>query len=89
MIKCYTDIDKNLKQDICRQFKSGCDFDTIIKMYPGVKSIIDIGGEDAKIIIVNDGVVVDYAINTSCNAGCGSFISYVANKLNIDIKLRK
>lgn len=39
MIKCYTDIDKNLKQDICRQYKSGCDFGTIIKMYPGVEYI--------------------------------------------------
>lgn len=55
-----------------------------MKVYPDVKTIIDIGGEDSKIIIVNDGVVVDYAINTSCNAGCGSFMDSLARRMNID-----
>ncbi len=56
-----------------------------IKMYPDVKTIIDIGGEDSKLIIVNDGVVVDYAMNTSCNAGTGSFIEMFANKLKVNM----
>lgn len=55
-----------------------------IRLYPDVKTIIDIGGEDSKIIVVNNGVVVDYAINTSCNAGCGSFIDSLVRRINID-----
>lgn len=56
-----------------------------ITMYPDVKTILEIGGEDAKIVIVKDGVVVDYMINTSCNAGVGSFISSMAYKLDVSI----
>lgn len=58
-----------------------------IRLYPDVKTIIDIGGENSKIIIVNNGVVVDYAINTSCNAGTGSFIDTLAKRMNINISL--
>ena len=58
-----------------------------IRMYPDVRTIIDIGGEDSKIIIVNDGVVIDYGISNSCNTGCGSFIDTIAKKMRIDINL--
>lgn len=56
-----------------------------VNIYPNVKTIIEIGGEDSKIILVNDGIVTDYAFNTLCSAGAGLFIDNLAKQLNIDI----
>lgn len=53
---------------------------------PNVKTIIEIGGQDSKIIILRDGVVVDFAMNTVCAAGTGSFLDRQAIRLGIDIK---
>lgn len=53
---------------------------------PKVKTIIEIGGQDSKIIILRDGVVVDFAMNTVCAAGTGSFLDRQAIRLGIDIK---
>ena len=40
---------------------------------PEVRTIFEIGGQDSKIIILQNGVVVDFAMNTICAAGTGSF----------------
>ena len=63
----------------------------VYKMYPNAKTIFDIGSEDAKIISVDDGNILDYVINTSCNAGCGSFILNLSRKMDINniSKLKK
>lgn len=52
---------------------------------PQVATIIEIGGQDSKIIILRDGVVVDFAMNTVCAAGTGSFLDQQATRLNIPI----
>ena len=44
-------------------------------LYPDVRTIFEIGGQDSKIILIENGVVVDYAMNTLCAAGTGSFLS--------------
>lgn len=51
-----------------------------------VKTIIEIGGQDSKIIILRNGVVMDFAMNTVCAAGTGSFIDRQAERLEIPIK---
>ena len=51
-----------------------------------VKTILEIGGQDSKIIILRDGIVTDFAMNTVCAAGTGSFIDRQASRLGIDIK---
>lgn len=53
---------------------------------PNVRTIIEIGGQDSKIIILRDGIVVDFAMNTVCAAGTGSFLDRQAIRLGIDIK---
>lgn len=53
---------------------------------PEVKTILEIGGQDSKIIILRDGVVVDFAMNTVCAAGTGSFLDHQAARLNIPIE---
>ncbi|MFY9483234.1 MAG: acyl-CoA dehydratase activase [Tissierellaceae bacterium] len=52
---------------------------------PEVKTIIEIGGQDSKIIIIEDGIVVDFAMNTVCAAGTGSFLDRQALRLNMEI----
>ncbi|MGB4701602.1 MAG: acyl-CoA dehydratase activase [Syntrophomonadaceae bacterium] len=53
---------------------------------PGVRTIIEIGGQDSKIIILRDGVVTDFAMNTVCAAGTGSFLDQQASRLLIPIE---
>lgn len=50
-----------------------------------VKTILEIGGQDSKIIIIKDGIVTDFAMNTVCAAGTGSFLDRQAGRLGIDI----
>jgi predicted CoA-substrate-specific enzyme activase len=51
-----------------------------------VKTIIEIGGQDSKIIILREGVVTDFAMNTVCAAGTGSFLDQQASRLLISIE---
>lgn len=53
---------------------------------PGVQTIIEIGGQDSKIIIIRDDVVVDFGMNTVCAAGTGSFLDHQASRLSINIE---
>ncbi len=53
---------------------------------PEVQTIIEIGGQDSKIIIVRDGVVIDFGMNTVCAAGTGSFLDHQALRLNMSIE---
>lgn len=57
-----------------------------LNYYPNVKTILEIGGQDSKIILLNDGIITDYAMNTLCAAGTGSFLSSQAKRLNLDIE---
>ncbi|OIO14407.1 2-hydroxyglutaryl-CoA dehydratase [Candidatus Gottesmanbacteria bacterium CG11_big_fil_rev_8_21_14_0_20_37_11] len=54
--------------------------------HPKVKTIFEIGGQDSKIILIDDGIVVDYAMNTLCAAGTGSFLSSQARRLGIPVE---
>ncbi len=53
---------------------------------PGVQTVLEIGGQDSKIIILRHGVVVDFAMNTVCAAGTGSFLDHQAARLGIPIE---
>jgi len=52
---------------------------------PGAQTILEIGGQDSKIIILRDGIVTDFAMNTVCAAGTGSFLDQQASRLNVPI----
>ena len=52
---------------------------------PGVQTIIEIGGQDSKIIILRDGVAVDFAMNTVCAAGTGAFLDQQAARLSMNV----
>jgi predicted CoA-substrate-specific enzyme activase len=57
-----------------------------IHFYPEVKTILEIGGQDSKIIMIKNRVVVDFAMNTVCAAGTGSFLDHQAERLKIPIE---
>ena len=57
-----------------------------LNLHPDVRTIIEIGGQDSKIILIEDGIVTDYAMNTLCAAGTGSFLSSQSKRLGIDVK---
>jgi predicted CoA-substrate-specific enzyme activase len=57
----------------------------VIDFLPEAKTIIEIGGQDSKVIVLRNGVVVDFAMNTVCAAGTGSFLDQQAARLGISI----
>lgn len=57
-----------------------------LSRYPDVKTILEIGGQDSKIILIENGIIKDYAMNTLCAAGTGAFLSSQAKRLGIDVE---
>lgn len=57
-----------------------------LHFYPDTCTVLEIGGQDSKLIIIRDGIVVDFAMNTVCAAGTGSFLDHQAERLGIPIE---
>lgn len=57
-----------------------------LAFYPDTRTILEIGGQDSKIILIKDGIIMDYAMNTLCAAGTGSFLSSQARRLGTKIE---
>jgi predicted CoA-substrate-specific enzyme activase len=57
-----------------------------LRIVPEVRTVLEIGGQDSKIILIRDGVVVDFAMNTVCAAGTGSFLDHQAARLQVPIE---
>jgi predicted CoA-substrate-specific enzyme activase len=57
-----------------------------LSRHPDVATILEIGGQDSKIILIRDGVPVDYAMNTLCAAGTGAFLTAQAKRLEIPVE---
>ena len=54
--------------------------------FPEARTIFEIGGQDSKIIMLNNGMVVDFAMNTVCAAGTGSFLEHQSERLKVRIE---
>lgn len=57
-----------------------------LNFYPDCKTILEIGGQDSKIIMLDNGIITDYSMNTLCAAGTGAFLSSQAKRLGIKIE---
>ncbi|MBA7668696.1 hypothetical protein ES703_76811 [subsurface metagenome] len=57
-----------------------------LKEHPDVKTILDIGGEDSKLMLVRGGVLADFQMNRDCGGGTGSMIETIANRLGVKIE---
>ena len=53
---------------------------------PDAMTVIEIGGQDSKIIILRDGLVTDFGMNTICAAGTGSFLDHQAVRLGLSLE---
>ena len=49
-------------------------------------AIIDVGGQDTKIILVSGGMVQDFQMNDKCSAGTGKFLEIMANRLGVTLQ---
>ncbi len=56
-----------------------------IRLYPHVRSIIEMGGEDSKLILLGDKGIADFSMNSVCAAGTGSFLDQQAERLRITL----
>ena len=55
-------------------------------MYPNTRTVLDIGGQDTKGIQVDEkGIVVNFQMNDRCAAGCGRYLGYIADEMNIGL----
>ncbi len=57
----------------------------ILKKFPSIKTLVDIGGEDAKMIFFRDNKSPDIRMNGNCAGGTGSFIDQMASILNVEV----
>jgi len=56
------------------------------RYFPGTRTVLDIGGQDTKAIQVDDkGVVTTFQMNDRCAAGCGRYLGYIADELNLGL----
>jgi benzoyl-CoA reductase subunit A len=55
-------------------------------MYPGTATVLDIGGQDTKAIQVDKvGIVESFQMNDRCAAGCGRYLGYIADEMNMGL----
>ena len=55
-------------------------------MYPDTRTVLDIGGQDTKAIQVDpDGIVENFQMNDRCAAGCGRYLGYIADEMNMGL----
>jgi len=59
-------------------------------LYPEIRTVIELGGEDSKFLLLNEDdsetILKDFAMNSVCAAGTGSFLDQQASRLNINIE---
>ena len=59
--------------------------ESALHFYDDVDVICDVGGQDIKIMIMHDGRVKDFKLNTQCSAGNGYFLQSTASDFNVDV----
>ncbi len=58
----------------------------ILSLHPSARTLIEIGGEDSKIVLLRDGIPYDFAMNTVCAAGTGAFLDQLAGRLGLPVE---
>jgi len=56
------------------------------KLFPHIKTIIELGGEDSKLILLGENSVKEFSMNSVCAAGTGSFLDQQAERLKLTIE---
>lgn len=62
-----------------------CHAQGVYRLFPDVRTVIDIGGQDAKCLKVAKGKLIDFVMNDKCAAGTGRFLEVIASTLDIPL----
>jgi predicted CoA-substrate-specific enzyme activase len=62
-----------------------CHAKGVASLFPAVRTAIDIGGQDAKVLRIKDGKLIDFLTNDKCAAGTGRFLEVAADTLGLDL----
>jgi len=55
-------------------------------LFPATRTVLDIGGQDTKAIQVDgEGIVTSFQMNDRCAAGCGRYLGYIADEMNLGL----
>jgi len=55
-------------------------------MFPGTRTVLDIGGQDTKAIQIDaEGIVTSFQMNDRCAAGCGRYLGYIADEMSLGL----
>ena len=57
-----------------------------VNRYPDVRTVLDIGGEDSKLMLVKDGALTCFQMNRDCGGGPGAMIEAIANRLEVRLE---
>ena len=57
-----------------------------LRLFPNADAIVDVGGQDIKMIVLKDGAVKDFKLNTQCSAGNGYFLQAAAEAMGIGVE---
>lgn len=63
-----------------------CHAKAVSNLMPGVRTVVDIGGQDCKAIKLTNGKVINFVMNDKCAAGTGRFIEVIADSLGIKLE---
>ena len=58
---------------------------SVCRLYPHARTIIEMGGEDTKLMFLRDAELSDFVMNSICAAGTGSFLDQQARRINVSI----
>ena len=56
------------------------------KLYPEVRSVVELGGEDSKFLLLGEDAIEDFSLNSVCAAGTGSFLDQQAERMRLSIE---
>jgi len=55
-------------------------------LFPATRTVLDIGGQDTKAIQIDEqGLVTSFQMNDRCAAGCGRYLGYIADEMNLGL----
>ena len=82
---CATGYGRNLMEWTDGQMSElSCHAKGAAKLFPGVRTVIDIGGQDAKVLSISpSGDLENFAMNDKCAAGTGRFLEVMADRLGV------
>lgn len=84
---CSTGYGRNLLEWTDYQMSElSCHAKGAAKLFPGVRTVIDIGGQDAKVLSADDdGVLENFVMNDKCAAGTGRFLDVMAGVFGCEV----